>query len=481
VTFCQYTGGSPVTTTASGTTNYVARWTSATTIGTGTMYDSGSAVGLNTASPQNLLDVNGAASIGYNVAAPTNGLIVSGNVGVGTTSPATGALLDVWGNEKFGAVTAGNPGALQLIEGPGSPVSARTEFGTDGSGWQYRIAKNQAGTVTDFVTVQDNGNVGIGTTLPSTNLVVQGSVPTPFIVNSTSGTGTFTQFESSGTSEGYIGYSSSVSGGGITFLNATGTTNNMVVTNSGNVGIGTASPSMLLQLRAGTDSNLRFSTAPNIFGGTTGFGFQSVNDALNAVEPLVISGSPVVFPSGNVGIGTTSPGTDLEIDGAGGWLTFLKLKNTGASGNYWTIGADSTNSIGILNQASNGVWIVNGGSAWNATSDIRLKKNIKPIGDALEKLTAITGVTFNWRSPSATTAEQVGVIAQDVKKVFPQLVATNSSGTLGVNYSGLVAPLIQAVKELKADNDNLRAANDNEAAQIKALTARLDALEAARH
>jgi len=61
-------------------------------IGTGTMYDSGSAVGLNTASPQNLLDVNGAASIGYNVAAPTNGLIVSGNVGIGTTSAASSKL-----------------------------------------------------------------------------------------------------------------------------------------------------------------------------------------------------------------------------------------------------------------------------------------------------------------------------------------------------------------------------------------------------
>jgi hypothetical protein len=99
VTFCQYTGGSPLTTTASGATNYVARFTSATTIGTGTLYDSGSAVGLNTASPQNLLDVNGAASIGYNVAAPTNGLIVSGNVGIGSTAP--GAALTVTGGEAL--------------------------------------------------------------------------------------------------------------------------------------------------------------------------------------------------------------------------------------------------------------------------------------------------------------------------------------------------------------------------------------------
>jgi capsule polysaccharide export protein KpsE/RkpR len=86
--------------------------------------------------------------------------------------------------------------------------------------------------------------------------------------------------------------------------------------------------------------------------------------------------------------------------------------------------------------------------------------------------------------------------------VFPSIVSTGDDGMKSVSYDKLVAPLVEAVKQLKnmfdtdhnaiaklkADNDALRAglsaykaANDNEAAQIKALTARLDALEAARH
>jgi trimeric autotransporter adhesin len=49
--------------------------------------------------------------------------------------------------------------------------------------------------------------------------------------------------------------------------------------------------------------------------------------------------------------------------------------------------------------------------------------------------------------------EQIGVIAQEVEQVFPQVVTTDSDGYKAVNYQGLVAPLIEAVKELKTIND----------------------------
>ena len=79
--------------TASGATGYVPYFTSTTTLGDSVIFQTGGKVGIGTTSPQNLLDVNGAASIGYNVAAPSNGLIVSGSVGIGVASPA--AFLDV--------------------------------------------------------------------------------------------------------------------------------------------------------------------------------------------------------------------------------------------------------------------------------------------------------------------------------------------------------------------------------------------------
>lgn len=87
----------------------------------------------------------------------------TGNVGIGTTIP--GALLDLGGN-------------LQFYNVPGSPVRSRMAFLTDGTGWQYRIAKIQSGTITDLVTVHDNGNVGIGTGAgtPGAKLEVNGAI-----------------------------------------------------------------------------------------------------------------------------------------------------------------------------------------------------------------------------------------------------------------------------------------------------------------
>ena len=90
---------------------------------------------------------------------------------------------------------------------------------------------------------------------------------------------------------------------------------------------------------------------------------------------------------------------------------------------------------------------------FNTTSDQSLKINIATIEDALEKIELIRGVEFNWsKSPHAPS---MGVIAQEVESVFPELVADTNPKQ--VNYNGLIGVLIEAVKELKADNEILRA------------------------
>ena len=100
----------------------------------------------------------------------------TGNVGIGTTSPAASLHVGANGGVIFGA-TAGAVGTAQITTTSAtSPVSTRFAFGTDGTGWQYRIAKNTAGTIVDLVTVADNGRVGIGTTSPSTLLHVEGRI-----------------------------------------------------------------------------------------------------------------------------------------------------------------------------------------------------------------------------------------------------------------------------------------------------------------
>ena len=101
------------------------------------------------------------------------------------------------------------------------------------------------------------------------------------------------------------------------------------------------------------------------------------------------------------------------------------------------------------------------------SSDARLKQDVKVVDGALEKLNKLEGVTFDWISENKPAGIQYGVIAQEVEKVFPDLVKDDSAGYKTVDYNGLVAPLIEAVKELKAEKD----------AEIEALKKEIEALK----
>jgi len=79
----------------------------------------------------------------------------------------------------------------------------------------------------------------------------------------------------------------------------------------------------------------------------------------------------------------------------------------------------------------------------NSTSDIKLKENIHSIDNPLDKVMQINGVGFRWKD---TKEEALGVIAQDIEEVLPELVKNNEH-TKTVNYNGLIGVLIEAVKE----------------------------------
>ena len=89
----------------------------------------------------------------------------------------------------------------------------------------------------------------------------------------------------------------------------------------------------------------------------------------------------------------------------------------------------------------------------NSTSDINLKDNIEKIENPLDKIIKIDGVNFNWKRTGELSS---GVIAQNVEEVLPQLIAEGSDGFKSVNYNGLVGVLIEAVKELKKEIDELK-------------------------
>ena len=97
-------------------------------------------------------------------------------------------------------------------------------------------------------------------------------------------------------------------------------------------------------------------------------------------------------------------------------------------------------------------------AASTAFSDERLKENIKKIENPLEAVSKLNGVTYDWK---ANGKSSVGVIAQDVQKVFPDLVKEvqpleGDEKRLTVNYDGLIGVLIESIKELQAEVETLK-------------------------
>jgi hypothetical protein len=185
-------------------------------------------------------------------------------------------------------------------------------------------------------------------------------------------------------------------------------------------------------------------------------------------------------PSGTAGgttSGTANFGTErMRLDSSGNLLVgtstntigtlVVKAKNTGYGGiqvviqggsDYWTQNVDtvsgytwSKNGADFWHagrSGSNNCVSVNG--SWVNSSDERLKKNIKTLTSALEKITAMRGVEFDRKN---NDAHEIGLIAQEVLLVYPEAVEKNGD-FLGLNYGSLVGPLIEAIKELKAEFD----------------------------
>jgi hypothetical protein len=88
-----------------------------------------------------------------------------------------------------------------------------------------------------------------------------------------------------------------------------------------------------------------------------------------------------------------------------------------------------------------------------AYSDERLKENVQVIDNAMDKVQAVSGITFTRKADGSTST---GVTAQELQAVLPEAVKVDENGLLSVAYGNVVGLLIEAVKELKADIDSLK-------------------------
>lgn len=136
----------------------------------------------------------------------------------------------------------------------------------------------------------------------------------------------------------------------------------------------------------------------------------------------------------------------------GGGITFNKASNSNADNQSLTTTLSVDSSGNVVAQGT-----VTG------SSDGRLKRDVKAIDGALDKILSLRGVNFRWEGRHADDARDgeagIGVIAQDVQRVFPEAVREDPNGYLSVAYGNLVAPLIEAVRTLAHRLDSIEADN----------------------
>jgi hypothetical protein len=118
---------------------------------------------------------------------------------------------------------------------------------------------------------------------------------------------------------------------------------------------------------------------------------------------------------------------------------------------------NNTNNVAGIDSAGNGRF--EGDVIAYASSDRRYKDNLVTIGNATEKVKQLSGYEFTWNNKQTVYPENtkdIGVVAQEVEKVLPELVTTRESGYKAVKYDKLTALLIEAVKEQQKQIDELK-------------------------
>ena len=188
-------------------------------------------------------------------------------------------------------------------------------------------------------------------------------------------------------------------------------------------------------------------------------GINSYVVANNAQERVVLATSESV--SGSATAGLTYNGTTFTIAGninTGQGATEIYLMNQGVQ----TGDSVQFNSLGVGTAPSGvvGAILATNDVVAFASSDERLKENLEPIGSAVEKVGQLTGYTFDWipmEGIHVHSGHDIGVIAQEVEKVFPEVVANRENGYKAVKYEKLVSVLIEGIKELKQEVETLKA------------------------
>ena len=453
--------------------------TSVVNIGSGQIYkDANGNVGISTSSPSAPLTIKSRAvdNIAVRVLASSNNESIiqftndpvsaesgrllatnSGNVrlyGASTTEFYTGAIerlrIDASGNVGIGT---SSPSSKLTVSDGTTRIDLSPFGGTGFIGTQSNHATAFITNNSERMRIDSSGNVGIGTTAPTQKLEVAGATASRFVVTETS-TPVSAQVAAN-TADAIFG---SFTNHPVAFR--ANNTERMRIDTSGNVGIGTTSPSTygLSVYKSSGAAGIEILSGANIgeftVSGTDVYLVNKANGPLqfwtNGSERARIDSSGVLL------VGTSSTFDNVSFL-RGQFLGGLATKIAGTA---------STSQMSFFNDNGRVGWIGTSGTttSYNTTSDYRFKHDVQPMLSGLTTVAALKPVTYKW---NADNSDGEGFIAHELQAVIPQAVsgekdAVDDEGRIkpqGVDYSKIVVHLVAAIQELKAEFDAYKAAH----------------------
>lgn len=469
--------------------------------------DANGSVGIGTASPSGRLDVaslpgvNASAmtakfstfvsSSGWNPGAYGTGILINGGNGVTGPGLAVGGLIGLDSNMSYtntsstmnGTVSsqtalksttgidttyASNAFTLSNVYGLNSYIQHEQATPTvtivNAYGMYLNSSSNAQSRITNLYDIYANsangknyfaGKVGIGTTNPTSNLMVVGDAGAASIYGNVNDVRL--NFDLSNWSYAKLNV-----------RNKTESANRYLVLQDtgGNVGIGTTVVDSKLTIAGTTPEATMIPQSSNsvtLFGSGNTY-FQG-RDVLNDIEFIMGTSS-----SGTAVFAGAMTNHDFQLRTANNPV--ITMKNTGLVGIGTTSPSEKLHVVGNI-LASGTI----------TPSDKRFKKNIETLPHALDKLLKIRGVEYDMRTEEYpdrgfTKDHQLGVIAQEVESVYPEVVHTDSSGYKAVSYQMLIAPLIESIKNLYEYILGHQKQLSKQAREISSLQKRNEELEA---
>ncbi len=254
---------------------------------------------------------------------------------------------------------------------------------------------------------------------------------------------------------------------------------------TGNYNTATGYKSLSSVINGSYNSGYGYGTfvSPNA-NNATAIGAYSFASCSNCMILGSINGVNSATADTKVGIGTTNPqnaSLHIKTASSGSYTQILledetigsariRMQNTVAS-KFWDIAGlcNASNTTAAMNFAYGGVGDVfsirGSGDVYLKgvmihSSDARLKTNILPITSVTNSLMHINAYTYHWKNKEQDPSEQIGLLAQEVEKYFPQLVKEDANGYKAVNYTGFIPLLIENIKEQQEEISALKKQNE---------------------